>query len=449
MTFDNLGTLLLALVAIVSAAIGMLIILIYQRTKGGIARKKNDEEYKKQEENRKKAELQAAENKKIRDFMEFDRVEDDMIVQNDGTRFIMAIRCMGINYDLMSEMEMLAVEEGFQNFLNTLKFPIQLYVQARSLNLSNGLRQYHSRLDALNNDYNSFLDAVNSAKATNPNLPLEQRQQMEFELRKRRNLIEYGADIVSYVERMSLNRSVLQRKYYIIVSYETSEVGLSTSLSKEEIINVAYQNLYTRCKTIQAAIAPCGVDSEILKSEDLAELLYIAYNKDDADMYDVKNAIDSGFYRLYSTAPSVAEKKRAALDASIKEEALAQAELALKNAMDSLKNTVSADIKQLTEAEQYEDDTKRGAMQLILDNQDQFEPEVVDKALESLNASMHQPLVSQEELDEVAQQENQSSQENMSAEDFATSLEGDVDLSSVEGVQALSKKQDMSDSTNM
>ena len=71
----------------------------------------------------------------VQKFMEFDRIEDDMIIQEKGNRFVMALKCQGINYDLMSENEMLAVEEGFSNFLNTLKWPIQLYVQARSLNL--------------------------------------------------------------------------------------------------------------------------------------------------------------------------------------------------------------------------------------------------------------------------------------------------------------------------
>ena len=38
-------------------------------------------------------------------FMEFDRILDDMIVQKAGTRFTKAIKCKGINYDLMSEIE--------------------------------------------------------------------------------------------------------------------------------------------------------------------------------------------------------------------------------------------------------------------------------------------------------------------------------------------------------
>ena len=405
MSLDGLSMFIILLVAIVSLLIGAVLVLIWQRSKGGVASKNESEEFKKQAEENKKAELMAAESAKLRDFMEFDKVEDDMIVQNDGTRYIMAIRCMGINYDLMSEPEMLAVEEGFANFLNTLKFPIQLYVQARSLDLSEGINMYHSRLDELKTECDKYIDAVNRAKATNPALGSNQRQQMDYEIRKKRNLLDYGADIVSYIEKMSSNRNILQRKYYIIVSYETAEMGMTNNFTKEEAKDVAYSELYTRCKTIQAAIAPCGIESTILKSEELAELLYIAYNKDDADMYDVKRAINNGLYSLYSTAKSVREKKQEALDAKIKEDAVAQAELALRTAMDNLRN--GADVSSLTEEQEYEDNTKKEAMQIILDNQEQFEPQVVDKALEDLNNSMYRPLVSQEELDAVTNEANE------------------------------------------
>lgn len=421
MEFSSLMMLIIVLVSVVSILIGAVVVLIFQKSKGGIARKQEDDEYKKQQEEKKKTELREAQTSKIRDFMEFDKVEDDMIVQNDGTRYIMAIRCMGINYDLMSEPEMLAVEEGFANFLNTLKFPIQLYVQARSLDLSEGINAYHSRLDDLKLECDKYVDSVNRAKATNTMLTSGQKQQMDYEIRKRRNLIEYGADIVSYIERMSLNRNILQRKYYIIVSYETAEMGMTNNFTKEEAKDVAYSELYTRCKTIQAAIAPCGVESTLLKSEELAELLYIAYNKDDADIFDVKRAINSGFYRLYSTAKSVVEKKKEALDAKIQEDAIAEAELALKTAMEGLRNSTDVDIAALTEEEKYEDTTKREAMQIILENQEQFEPEVVDKALESLNSSMHQPLVSQEELDAAeaeATYEIEKTEDNNISEDL-------------------------------
>ena len=71
----------------------------------------------------------------IFEFMEFDEIVDNMIVRKNGTQYIMILQCNGVNYDLMSEDEKISVEEGFVQFLNTLRFPIQLYIQSRTLNL--------------------------------------------------------------------------------------------------------------------------------------------------------------------------------------------------------------------------------------------------------------------------------------------------------------------------
>ena len=46
----------------------------------------------------------------VMDFMEFDTVEDNMIVQKNGNKYIMVIECQGINYDLMSAVEKNSVE---------------------------------------------------------------------------------------------------------------------------------------------------------------------------------------------------------------------------------------------------------------------------------------------------------------------------------------------------
>ena len=67
----------------------------------------------------------------IFNFMEFDTVTDNMIVQKNGSRYLMVVECQGINYDLMSGIEKTSVEEGFVQFLNTLRYPIQIYIQTR------------------------------------------------------------------------------------------------------------------------------------------------------------------------------------------------------------------------------------------------------------------------------------------------------------------------------
>ena len=402
MPFDDYGSLLLLiLILLLGVLLGAFFVIYYQRRKGGRTATHDTADYREQEERKRREETQNAQTKRIRDFMEFDKVEDDMIIQNNGQRFCMVVRCLGINYDLMSENEMLAVEEGFANFLNTLKFPIQLYVQSRTLDLSEGINKYRERLETIREESDKYISSANRAKTVNPNLSSAQRQQRDYEIKKRMNLLDYGTDIISYIEKMSSNRNILQRKYYMVVSYETLEMGLGTNFSDDEAKDVAYSELFTRCKTLQGAISACGIETEILRSEDLAELLFIAYNKDDAAVYSIREAMRNGIYRLYSTATSVIEKKKQALEAKLKEDAFLEAQNALRTAIDTIKNS-EVDISSLTEEQQYEDNTKREAMQMIIDYQDNFEPEVVDKALEDLNSRMHQPLVSEQDLEEAA-----------------------------------------------
>lgn len=388
---DGLTLILIGLIAVFSLIGGAVVVLIIQKNKGNVNKAREDAERELQKESL-KAKLPKEDVKK---FMEFDDIEDDMIVQDNGNRFVMILKCTGINYDLMSEPEMLAVEEGFGNFLNTLKYPIQLYVQARSLNLEEGIDVYRTRLQNLKSDYDKYTSSVSQAKR-NPRVTEEQKAQMDFEIKKKRILLDYGADIVNYIEKMSMNRNILQRKYYVVVSYHTSELGLATSFSKEEARDVAYSELYTRCRSIQAALVPCGIESTILKSEDLAELLYIAYNKDEADTYNLRKAIENGYYRLYSTSEDVQEKKKKALDKEIQEKAIAEAEEALQNAIKGLNQKYqgpSTTETVLTEEEKKSDAIKAEAMQIIIDNQDQFDVRAVDKALTDLNSQMKKPIV--------------------------------------------------------
>lgn len=391
MAFDDPFSMIIAGTIIVLAmGIGALIVLI---VKEGTSQDNLKSE--KDTINQKKSSSQKIDYPKedVQKFMEFDKIEDDMIIQDNGNRFIMALKCQGINYDLMSENEMLAVEEGFSNFLNTLKYPIQLYVQARSLNLEESINTYKDRLGMLREDYVRTENANGIAKRSG-NLTSQQKGALDFELKKKRILLEYGADIVNYVEKMSVNRNILQRKYYIVVSYHISELGNTTNFTKEDARDLAYSELYTRCRSIAGALAPCGVQTSIMNSMELAEMLYVAYNRDESDVYNIRKALDSGYYRLYSTAQDVLEKKQIAIDNEVKEKAIEEAEKALQNAMNRLKNKNG-----LTDEEQHEDSAKAQAMQLIIENSDQFEQEVVDDALISLNSEMHVPVLDEDEIE--------------------------------------------------
>ncbi len=259
----------------------------------------------------------------VMNFMEFDRIEDNMIEEKDGAKYVMVIECQGINYDLMSEVEKNAVEEGFIQFLNTIRHPVQIYTQTRTINLDSSLETYKEKVkeieDKLQRLEISFKEMQSSGRYTQ-----EQLEKAKYELTKQRNLAEYGKDIIYNTERMSSNKNVLNQKYYVIVPYYTEELG-QNNFDKGEIRGMAFSELYTRCQSIINTLSVCGVNGKILTSNELADLLYVAYNRDESETYGLDKALRAGYDELYSTAPDVLDKKMKELDKQIEEEAYRKA----------------------------------------------------------------------------------------------------------------------------
>lgn len=283
-------------------------------------------------EETKKTKTSLGENKQsIHKFMEFDTVDDNMIIQDNGKRFLMVVECQGVNYDLMSGVEKTAVEDGFVQFLNTLRNPIQIYVQTRTVNLESSIQTYKNKLNKIEDKLNvmqmSYDQMVESEEYTK-----EQLDKAYFELTKQTNLYEYGKDIINNTERMSLNKNILNKKYYIIIPYYASELGL-TDLDKEETKNLVFSELYTRAQSIVGSIAACSIRAKILRSNELVELLYMAYNRDEAEVFGFDRAIRAGYDEMYSTAPDVLDKKMRELDKLIDERAFEKAQEKLNEAL--------------------------------------------------------------------------------------------------------------------
>ncbi|MBO5479179.1 MAG: hypothetical protein J6A04_05740 [Clostridia bacterium] len=257
-------------------------------------------------------------------FMEFEGIEDNMIVQRKGMRYVMVVECQGVNYDLMSENEKIGVEEGFLQFLNTLRHPIQIYVQTRTVNLNDSIEGYRKKVEEIGYELekkrNAYLKKLQSGQATR-----EELNRDFYEVTKQTNLYEYGKDIIANTERMSLNKNVLNKKYYVIIPYYVEDLGPNNSFDKEEIRNLAFQELYTRAQSIIRTLAGCDVGGKILNSEELADLLYIAYNRDEAEVFSVDRAVRAGYDELYTTAPDVLDKTMKALDEEIERKAMAMA----------------------------------------------------------------------------------------------------------------------------
>ena len=307
-------------------------------------------------------------------FMEFDKITDNMIVQKKGKRYIMVVKCQGINYDLMSGVEKASVEQGFIQYLNTLRYPIQIYVQTKTVDLTSSLSTYKQKVKQLGTNLTQkefeYNQKVRSGKYDKNTLDKE-----NFEIVKARNLYEYGMDIVSNTEKMSLNKNILTKQYYIIIAYYPEEAN-DDNYMEDEISNIAFSELYTRAQSTISLLSVCGVNGKIMDSFELAELLYSSYNRDEAETYDLKKAINSGYDSMYVTAPDVLDKMMKELDERIEKEAIEKANEAIYMARDEQEKE-----KQLAEKQKnLQKLIKEVATSLIDENSDMIGEEISTKA---------------------------------------------------------------------
>ncbi len=326
----------------------------------------------------------------IMNFMEFDKIEDNMIVQKKGKRFLMVIECQGVNYDLMSKMEKVSVEEGFQQFLNTLRHPIQIYIQTRTINLENSIAGYKEKVKEVEDKYGQMMYQYEQMKVADIYTQAELDKYL-FEMTKQRNLLEYGKDLVSNTEKMSLNKSVLNKKYYVVIPYIMEEAG-NDKYNYEEIKNMAFSELYTKCQSIIRILSSCSVNGKILSSKELIELLYVAYNRDEAESYGIDKAMQAGYDELYSTAPDVFERKIKALDEVVEEKAV---ELANK----TIEKVKSAPEQIATEKERNLEILVEKMAKIILEENKQYVGgEIAQKAIDQIQKSQEKGEKANEEV---------------------------------------------------
>ena len=173
-------------------------------------------------------------------------------------------------------------------------------------------------------EYNSM---VNSGEYT-----AREINNARFELVKAQNLYEYGLDIVNNTEKMNLNKNILKKHYYVIISYIPEE-NTNTGYDEDEIRSMAFSDLYTKAQALISSLGVCDVAGKVLDSEELAELLYIAYNRDESETYQLENALKAGVDELYSTAKNVLDKRMEVINTEVRTQANTKANDAAVEAM--------------------------------------------------------------------------------------------------------------------
>ena len=93
-----------------------------------------------------------------------------------------------------------------------------MYIQTRKVNLTSSIETYKKRLKETEDNLNRVKYQYERMKKSQ-SADQKQLNKLLFEVTKQNNLYEYTKDIITNTEMMSLNKNILNKQYYIIISY--------------------------------------------------------------------------------------------------------------------------------------------------------------------------------------------------------------------------------------
>ena len=190
------------------------------------------------------------------DFVPIKEVRDGVIILKDGSlRSI--LMASSINFALKSSDEQRAIISQFQNFLNSLDFSVQFFVQSRDLDI----RPYIALLEKR---YTEALEDL-----------------MKIQIR------EYIAFIKDFTERAN----IMSKSFFIVIPYDPSLIvkkgGLvgalfgsskNTTLSDDTTFEQHRTQLEQRVSVVEQGLVRTGVRVVQLGTEEVIELFYKMFN---------------------------------------------------------------------------------------------------------------------------------------------------------------------------
>ncbi|MFP4022503.1 MAG: TraC family protein [Candidatus Paceibacterota bacterium] len=186
-------------------------------------------------------------------FVPIKELQDGVVVLEDGS-FRALIMVSTINIALKSEDERAAVLVQFQNFLNTLDFSIQIFMQSRELNI---------------NPYLQMLE--------------EQYKKQENELLKVQ-INEY----IDFIKEYTENVNIMTKAFFIVVPYHPPMVGgkkkkkvLGSSkkeTKKTSTVDDYRTQLDQRISVVSQGLRRVGLRTVMLEDEEVKELFYNLFN---------------------------------------------------------------------------------------------------------------------------------------------------------------------------
>jgi hypothetical protein len=205
-------------------------------------------------------------------------VRDGIVIMNDGS-YRSVVMVKSINFDLMSPQEQEAVEYSYQGFLNSLYFPVQIFIRSQKVDL----QPYIAKLDKIRTEHDNMLLAL---------------------------LME---DYITYIDDLSQHTNIMDKKFYVVIPYyPTVDVQKTLTQSKNFLTGIgnlfnhqedhvvinepdlenAKTELRNRVQAVLSGLLQAGIQGLPLDTQELIELYYDTYNPDTATRQQLKNFDD-------------------------------------------------------------------------------------------------------------------------------------------------------------
>lgn len=188
-------------------------------------------------------------------FVPVKEIRNGVVILKDGS-YRGVLICSSINFGLKSADEQRAITVGFQNFLNTLDFPIQIVVNSRRMDLR---------------PYLALLSGKDAEQKT---------ELMRIQLR------EY----IEFIRSFTDQANIMTKSFYVVVSYvphltTASAVGFfkpKTKSAKTAATETSFEEdrmqLEQRLTLVASGLSGTGVRAVPLGTEEVIELLYRSFN---------------------------------------------------------------------------------------------------------------------------------------------------------------------------
>ena len=198
----------------------------------------------------------APQSKTTQDFVPIQEIRDGIVILKDGSMRAI-ILASSLNFALKSGDEQNAIISQFQNFLNSLDFSVQIFVQSKRLDI----RPYIALLEERYKEQMTEL------------MKIQTREYIEF--------------IKTFVE----NSSIMTKGFFIVIPYMPPTMtasrnpvasffkkgGASNVLANEKFEEYRSQ-LEQRVGVVEQGLVRCGIRVAELGTEEVVELYYKIFN---------------------------------------------------------------------------------------------------------------------------------------------------------------------------